>query len=222
MEWRLEQADIDTAMKAIRRLQLTAKQEQVVLRRIGRAVERQSQKNIRQQKTITGKAFAPRKGKKKRRKMLTKIMRQARSKTGTNHVSVEWANNVAGQIAYRQQHGEPAERWTANKLKRIRQRNENPNQNQQPPTRKMARMLINAGFTLKKKRGKGRKRPSAKWVIENLKQGQLWAIFRELTDQPFKQRWDIDNEARPFHGLTEEQSQGILVNEVLKALERYR
>ena len=83
-----------------------------------------------QQTTIDGKKFAPRKGKKKRRKMLTKIMRQAQSKTGTNHVEIGWPNNVAGQIAYRQQHGAPAERWTANKVKRIRQRYENPNQNQ--------------------------------------------------------------------------------------------
>ncbi|RZP88990.1 phage virion morphogenesis protein [Vibrio vulnificus] len=222
MEWQFEQADIDTAMRTISRLKLTYQQEQTVLRRIGRAVMKQSQKNIRAQRTIDGKAFAPRKGKGKRRKMLTKIMRKARAKTGANHVEIGWPNNVAGNIAYRQQHGEPAERWTAERAKRVRQRYENPNQNQQPPTRRMARVLLDAGFTLKKKRGKGRKRPSIKWVMENLKQGQLWAIFRELTDKPFKQQWEIENEARPFHGLTESQSQGILVNEVLQALERYR
>lgn len=216
MEIEFTQADIDKAIKALERCKLTYSQEQLALRRIGRAVCRQAQKNARQQKDINGHNFAPRKRKRKgRRKMLPRLAKRLRGKNGANHVEVGFGNLLTAQIAHKQQYGTPSETWSVARIRKVRGQFKHYDD---PPTRKQARALIRAGYTIKKQRGKGRKKPTTAWVMENMKQGQIGLIMRELLDKRPKRSWEIDNEPRPFLGLTNEQSDQIITREILKIL----
>ncbi|AVI66941.1 virion morphogenesis protein [Shewanella sp. WE21] len=210
-------ADIDKATRALERCRLTYRREQVVLRRIGRAVIKQAKKNVREQKSVNGQAFAPRLKKRKgRRKMLPNLAKKLRSKNEANRVDVGFNNRLTGRIAHTQQHGTPSETWTGKRMTKVRGHYQHYDK---PPTPRQARMLIKAGFTLKKKRGEGRKRPTSKWVIANLTQGKLFAIWRELTGHEASHRWEINNAPRAFLGLTRQQSDQIITREVLREME---
>ncbi|MDD9174493.1 hypothetical protein PVK63_06360 [Aliivibrio sp. S2TY2] len=214
MSVEFSQADVDTAIKALERCRLTYQQEQVILRRIGRAVIKQAKLNIRKQRDIHGQAFAPRVKKRKgRRRLLPNIAKKLRGKTDANHVDVGFGNGLTGEIAHKQQYGTPSETWDGRRMTRVR----GPvNSYKKPATARQAKILLNAGFKIKKLRGKGKKRPTVKWIKENLKQGQLWAIWKELTDKEAVRTWEIRNTPRAFLGLTREQSDQIITREVLR------
>lgn len=217
MNAEFSQSDIDKATRALERCRLTYRREQMALRRIGRAVIKQARKNAREQKDVQGKAFAPRLKKRKgRRKMLPNLAKKLRGKNDANRVDVGFNNRLTGRIAHTQQFGAPSEVWTGKRMNKVRGRYRDYSKS---PTPKQARMLIKAGFTLKKKRGEGRKRPTTKWVIANLTQGKLFAIWRELTGHDAVPRWEINNAPRAFLGLTRHQSEQIITREVLREME---
>jgi hypothetical protein len=212
------QPDIDQAMRALSRCKLTYNQEQLALRRIGRAVIKQAKKNVRQQRGVQGQPFAPRTKKRKgRRRLLPNIAKRLRGKNDTNHVEVGFNNRLTGEIAHKQQYGSPAETWTAARIRQARGALTLREYNK-PPTPRQARALIRAGYMIKKKRGKGWKKPTTKWVVSNITQGQCGLILRKLLGKQPKSSWEITNTPRPFLGLTPEQSDQIITHEVLRIL----
>ncbi|PSU69164.1 hypothetical protein C9J20_14655 [Photobacterium phosphoreum] len=216
MDIEFSQADIDKATRALSRARLTYNQEQLALRRIGRAVIKQAKKNVRQQRDIHGQPFAPRKKKRKgRRRLLPNLAKRLRGKNDASHVEVGFANRLMSEIAHKQQHGNPTETWTGARIRRVR----GPFQHyDKPPSPRQARALLRAGYKIKKQRGKGWKKPTTKWVIDNIAQGQLGLILRELLHKKANASWEIDNAPRPFLGLTAEQSERIITHEVLRIL----
>ncbi|GEK13226.1 phage virion morphogenesis protein [Aliivibrio fischeri] len=214
MQVELSQADVDMAIKALERCRLTYQQEQVILRRIGRAVIKQAKLNIRKQRDINGQPFAPRLKKRKgRRRLLPNIAKKLQVKANANHVDVGFRNSVTGRIAHTQQYGTPSETWSARRITKVR----GPvTSYDKPATAKQAKILIKAGFKIKKLRGKGKKRPTVKWVTENLKQGQLWAIWKDITNKQSVTTWEIKNAPRAFLGLTQKQTDQIITREVLR------
>ncbi|MCD9491347.1 hypothetical protein GLP30_10995 [Photobacterium phosphoreum] len=210
------QPDIDQAIRALSRCKLTYNQEQLALRRIGRAVIKQAKKNVRQQRDIHGQPFAPRTKKRKgRRRLLPNIAKRLRGKNGTNHIDIGFNNRLTGEIAHKQQYGSPAETWTAARIRRSRGAFKDYDK---PPSPKQARALIRAGYMIKKKRGKGWKKPTTKWVVDHITQGQCGLILRKLVNKQPKVSWEINNKPRPFLGLTPEQSEQIITHEVLRIL----
>lgn len=184
---------------------------------ISKKVRMEARGNIRQQRTIVGRAMAPRKQKRGRRKMLMGLgKRMTTVHKGSFHAEVTWKNTMTGQIARRHQDGLP-ERWTAAKARRV---HGVPNYNA-PATAKQAKALIREGFKLraKKKRGKGvaLKRVPQKWIRENMKLGQAGLILRLMRTgkDTGPQSWAIVGPARPFLGVTVDQA-----NEYLKQLVR--
>lgn len=216
MELEFAQADIDGAMRALSRARLTYNQEQLVLRRIGRAVIKQAKKNARQQRDIHGQPFTPRKKKRKgRRRLLPNLAKRLRGKNDASHVEIGFNNRLTGEIAHKQQYGSPAEIWTGARIRRSRGTFKNYDK---PPSPRQARALIRAGYKVKKKRGKGWKKPTTKWVVDHMTQGQCGLILRQLLNKQTKASWEINNEPRPFLGLTPEQSEHIITHEVLRIL----
>ncbi|MEC4728842.1 hypothetical protein HWQ46_25335 [Shewanella sp. D64] len=217
MEVEFSQAEIDKAMKALERGRLTFSKEQAALRRIGNAVIRQARKNVREQRDVNGRAFAPRLKKRKgRRKMLPNIAKKLRSKNNANNVNIGYSNSLTGRIAHTQQHGTPSESWNGERMSKVRGRYRNYDR---APSRRQARMLLKAGYKIKSANGKRWKRPSQKWVIDNLKEGQLFAIWRALTGHEPSTSWEIDNAPRAFLGLPPSQSEHIITREVLRVME---
>lgn len=215
------ESELLKAINTIKLMQLTPAKKKRALRRVGRAVIRDAKQNIRQQKEVTGRPFTKRKGR-SRRKLLRRLAMPLSEYVMNDRVRVDYfKNRGAGKIAYEQQHGE-AETWTASRLKEFRSKSadDSAKQYDEPATRAQAKRLIAAGFKVKRKSGKGKKKPSIKWITDNLTQGQFGAIYRELTREKPKKSWKIQPPERPFLGMKPSQAQKLLKDEISKVTTR--
>lgn len=201
-------------------LKLTPAKRRRMMNGIGKQVRLDAKKNIRQQRTIMGRAMAPRKVKRGKRKMLLGLGKKiVVDHKGDLHAEVTWKNTMTGQIARRQQDGLP-ERWTAAKARKV---HGVPNY-QAPATAAQARSLIREGFRLrtKKKRGKGvaLKRVPMKWIRENMKLGQAGLILRLMRTgkETGPQAWAVKPASRPFLGATPEIASAVLTDLARQAL----
>lgn len=213
----LQNVELEKNLNTLRLLHFTKAQKRRILRKVGRAVIKDAKKNIREQKDIHGKAFAKRKGR-ARRKLLRNMAKPLSEKVLNDRVRVDYfKNRGAGRVAAEQQYGLP-QTYTAAKLKEQRKESEPSNHYQLPATRQQAKRLIESGFKIRRKGGKGKKRPSVKWVTENLTQGQFGAIYRELTGEKTKKSWKITPPKREFLGMPEREAQQLLTDEIIKTM----
>lgn len=213
--------DRKSRLKLKEQLQILAmepREQRKLVMTMARTMRKQAAVNIRQQQTVDGRAMAPRKDARNKRRLLRGL---AKAKIGggkgltvygrgTNAAEVTYGNKVSGQIAYRHQHGVP-EPWNKKKAEKVYGR---PDYNK-PATRAQAKSLIAAGYRapVKRKRGKGTrlKRVSVKWIRENMTLGQAGRILRHLRDVGHsKTRWEVDPPARPFLGATPEHAEEML------------
>ena len=196
--------------------QLSPARRKRVLKKVGQRVRRSSRDNLRTQRTIDG---TPMQGRSTGRgKMLRRIGKTMTTHTSDKKVDVTWKNRITAQIAYRHQHGVP-ETFTASKMNRIYGR---PDYNQ-PATRKQAKALLRAGFKLYagKKRGKVKTRkPSQRWIMENMTMGHAGYLIRMLNDEKGKQSWLVNTPARPFLGVTDKEGTRLLAEEITAEWER--
>ncbi|PMT73882.1 hypothetical protein C1S86_24320 [Vibrio parahaemolyticus] len=214
-----QQAQVNQAINTLKLARLTPAKKRRVLRKVGKAVIRDAKQNIRKQQDIHGRAFEKRKGRSKK-KLLKNMARPLSEKVLNDRVRVDYFRNKgAGIIAYEQQYG-VAETWTADRLKKIRSKSSSDSAKhyKDPATRQQAKRLIDAGFTVRRKSGKGRKKPSVKWVTENLTQGQFGAIYRELSGDKPKKSWKVQPPSREFLGMSDKDAQKLLANELTKQL----
>ena len=87
-----------------------------------------------------------------------------------------------------------------------------------PATRNLARALISEGYKIPRGKGKGSKRPSIKWITNNLSINQAGFLLRELKGSSGKSTWKIDLPARSFLGQTvAEQKEQLHSTEALLA-----
>lgn len=214
-----QQAQVNQAINTLKLARLTPAKKRRVLRKVGKAVIRDAKQNIRKQQDVHGRAFEKRKGRSKK-KLLKNMARPLSEKVLNDRVRVDYFRNKgAGIIAYEQQYG-VAETWTADRLKKIRSKSSSDSAKhyKDPATRQQAKRLIDAGFTVRRKSGKGRKKPSVKWVTENLTQGQFGAIYRELSGDKPKKSWKVQPPSREFLGMSDKDAQKLLANELTKQL----
>lgn len=213
----LPKADITRAFNTLKMCRLTNKRRKQILKRVGRAVHKKAQLNIRHQQTVNGQPFAKRQSKKKRKKMLMKLGRTLSETSSVNHVDVGYKNALVGQTAYRQQHGTP-EQFTARRFKKSRRKTDPA-----PGTkasRQQARALRKAGYTVPKKRGKGEKTPSIGWITSHIDGAQAGVMIRYLRNKQTKSSWTIQGPPRPYLGLSEAEGQQLLADEILKVMNR--
>ena len=213
-----EQSRLDM-LQSLELLQLPPASRFRVLRKAGQQVRKISRDNLRQQKTVGGSRMAPRKSGKG--KLLKKIGKNITTDTSDTKVDVTWKNRLEGMIAYRHQEGVP-ETFSAKKMQKIYGK---PDYNQ-PATRKQAKALLEAGFRVyagKTRTGKTKsRRPSQKWIIENLTMGYAGMMVRTLRDEQPASSWTVNTPARAFLGVKEEQATAILAEELQRERERRR
>lgn len=204
-------------------LALPAASRKRVFQNSGRAYLKASRDNLRQQKTINGNSFEKRKYGKG--KVLKNMGRSLKFFVTPKYVKLTWPNKSVAKLGYKHQFGID-EVMTAAKMVKI---------HGQPDykanaTKKQAKALLEAGFTIStgKKfksgpnKGKSRrKRPSQRWILENMKLGQAGLIIRTLrnTTNPPKS-WKIPLPARPFLGMTGGDAAQVLSNEIEKERQR--
>ena len=184
-----------------------------IFKKTGQAIRKKARENIRAQKTVKGSPMKPRQDGKKR--VLARMGRGLITQTTKNGVKVTWKQSLTAQIAYRHQHGIP-ESFTAAKMLKIFGRPDY----KKPATRKQAKALIKEGFKVYAgKTGGGSsksKRPSVRWIIENLNMGYAGLMLRNLISAEIKSRWQVKVPARPFLGVTDRESTKIL-QRIIKA-----
>lgn len=191
-----------------------------ILMRTANTVRKNSRGRIRQQKTLSGSKFAPRKNGKKR-KMLKGLIKKMEVIGNDQQAKVTFNNRNSAMIAADHQHG-IAQPYSKNRAKS----NYGTPDYSQPATKGQARALIREGYKRPKANGKGFARASQAWIRNNLKMGQAAMILQALRgdeDERKPKRWEIPVEARPFLGATDaeiqERTQEIM-NGILASMRR--
>lgn len=167
-----------------------------MLKTLGRWEKAQTRKRIRQQQDVNGRALEPKKGGKKG-KMFRRMAKglQPYVRNQGKELDLTWANKLTARMAARHHTGQ-TQRMTARQMEK---RWGKPDYDGLP-SRGMARKLRELGYTVPTKRGKGRKKPSLRWIQDNLTHGQAGMIIRELSGKPQQSEWDIPLAERQILG----------------------
>lgn len=190
-----------TLKQQIEILGLPTKLRRRLMARVGKKVISDSKRRVRTQTDLSGQSY-PARAKKKRggSKMLLKLARQLKViRADGIEAVVGFYKRSSARIAAKQQHGY-TQRVTARSLKRNGTKNQDS-----PATRDQARALREAGFTINKRKSKNGKKPSLKWVTQNLTIGQAGSLLRQLREQAGespKTSWKTTLPARSFLGAT--------------------
>lgn len=177
-------------------LQLPAAKRKRILAQVGRKVRVASRKRLRTQRDINGRSWAERKSKSKR-KMLRGMSKRMAVYSSVNKVDITFDNALVGRVAREHQEG-INQAMSAGKMQRI---HGTPDYSA-AATRNQAKALRTAGYKIKRAGGKGYKRPTLKWVVENLTQGKAGLILKKLSGTTSKKNWVIPLPARPFLGAS--------------------
>ncbi|SGY86561.1 phage virion morphogenesis protein [Moritella viscosa] len=182
------------ALKELDLLTLDANKRRRILRGAGRKVRRDTKARLKgQKKGLSGTNWQGRSDGRKKR-MLKKLGKGIQVHTTPNNAKVTFGNQRVGQIARVHQEGITLEK----------QASESTSSNQQNAkdlaSRSLAKDLRDSGYKIRKKRGKGWKSPSLKWITENVTKGQGWLVLRILQSRTRKKRWNMALPARSFMG----------------------
>ncbi len=189
-------------------LAMPKQQRQRFLRKFVMRGRKYTRQRIRQQKGLDGQPLAPKKNGRKG-KVLKGMGKGLVAYADSDKGVLKYKNARTGKIGYMHQMGIGSS-MTASQN---RKRNGEPDY-KGPATKKQAKALIEEGFKGRKEGGKGYKRVSQKWIVANLTLGQAGVILRHMTDQDYKDRWDIPLEARPYFGITDKEI-NIIVKEIM-------
>lgn len=178
-------------------LRLPLAQRRRLLRKTSQAVLRDSRQRIRTQTDLQGKPFKQRWRKRSdRRKMLSRLIKLARVlRNDGKQALIGFARG--GVIAARQQFGY-IQTITANALQRDPANRQQPDK---PATKRQAVELKKLGYRLKK----GGRKPSLRYIMNNLSVAQAGAIIRSMREQQGERTrtsWRTVLPARAFLGAS--------------------
>ncbi len=205
------QRDVLNMQEKLAMLALPPKKRVWILKTLGRWEKANTRKRIQQQKDIHGQALEPRKGKKRGKVMrrmakgLTPYVRNA------NMLDLTWSNKLTAKIAARHHLGQKQKM-----TKRQMQKRWGTPDYSAPCSKGQARKLRELGYTVPRKSGKGRKKPSLRLLMETVTHGQAGQIIRELSNQPSVTAWDIPLAERQILGSKE----GEVTRQLIKIFEQ--
>ncbi|HCH3319026.1 TPA: virion morphogenesis protein [Vibrio parahaemolyticus] len=207
--------DVLNLQEKLAMLAMPPKKRIWMLKALGRWEKANVRQRIRQQKDIHGKALEPKKGKKR-----GKVMRRmAKGLTpyvrGGKELDLTWGNKLTARIAARHHLGQKQKM-----TKRQMQKRWGTPDYTKPCTRGQARKLRELGYTVPKKKGKGRKKPSLRQLMESITHGQAGQLIRDLSNQPTVAAWDIPLKERQILGSNEREVNRELVQIFEQARQR--
>jgi len=177
-----------------------------IMKTLGRWEKANVRKRIQQQKDVHGRALKGRTGD-KREKMMRRMAKGLEPYVRNGQtLDLTWRNKLTGRIAARHHAGQTERMTKAQMVKRYG----TPNYSE-PCSKRQARKLRELGYTVPRKTGKGRKRPSLKQLQETLTQGQAGMIIRQLSNKPDQTSWDIPLPERQILGSNEREVERQLV-----------
>ncbi|WP_215407631.1 virion morphogenesis protein [Vibrio gigantis] len=207
--------DVLNMQEKLAMLALPPKKRIWILKTLGRWEKANTRKRIQQQKDVRGQALAPKKGKKRGKVMrrmakgLTPYVRNA------NMLDLTWSNKLTAKIAARHHLGQK-QKMTKRQMQK---RWGTPNYSA-PCSKGQARKLRELGYTVARKSGKGRKKPSLRLLMDTVTHGQAGQIIRELSNQPNVSAWDIPLAERQILGSKEREVTRQLIQIIEQAKKR--
>ncbi|XYB96829.1 virion morphogenesis protein [Vibrio parahaemolyticus] len=212
---KVNERDVLNMQEKLTLLALPPKKRVWILKTLGRWEKANTRKRISSQKDINGSALQPRKGKKKGKvlkrmaKGLTPYVRNA------NQLDLTWNNKLTAKIAARHHVGQKQKM-----TKRQMQKRWGKPDYSAPCTKGQARKLRELGYTVPRKSGKGRKKPSLRELMETITHGQAGQLIRELSNQPNITSWDIPLAERQILGSKEREVNRQLIKIFEQAKQR--
>jgi len=188
--------------RQVQLLAMSSKRRRRLMNKVAKKVISQSKKRVREQKDLNGQPFKDRAKKRSsnRRKMLSRLVKQLKVIKLDDHTgTVGFYNQKVGAIAADQQYGKTT---TVSSKSFSTRSKESYNK---PATRKQAKALLDAGFKVKRASGKGKKKPSLKYITNTYTQGQAGSTLsklREWSGEKAKTSWVTRIPARSFLGAT--------------------
>jgi len=196
-----------SASMQLQLLKLPAAKRTRILKTLGRHERNLARQRIRNQTTVEGDAFEPRKDGTSTR-MLKRLGKTLEPYVkNANRLELKHKSPLTGRVAAMHQEG-GRETMSANRMARIHGKPDY----KAPCSRGQAKALSAEGYKVRKEKGKGYRRASLREIMDTLSQGKAMLILRKLRDKPQKQRWDIPVAARPFLGDTTDNVQRQLVS----------
>ncbi|ELB2918729.1 virion morphogenesis protein [Vibrio parahaemolyticus] len=212
---KVNERDVLNMQEKLAMLALPPKKRVWILKTLGRWERANTRKRISSQKDINGSALQPRKGKKKGKvlkrmaKGLTPYVRNA------NQLDLTWSNKLTAKIAARHHLGQKQKM-----TKRQMQKRWGKPDYSAPCTKGQARKLRELGYTVPRKSGKGRKKPSLRELMATITHGQAGQLIRELSNQPNITSWDIPLAERQILGSKEREVNRQLIKIFEQAKQR--
>ena len=200
--------DILSVQQQLKLMMLHPKKRTRLLGKLGRHLAKQNKQNIRDNKDPDGRRWQQRKSGDK--KMMRKMSKQLKTKANSKEATLYFPG-VAGSIASKHQHG-ATEKWNASKAKKVYG---TPDYDA-PTTRLQAKRLRELGYTIAAKRKGKRKKPSLKWIVENLTQGQAGVIIRSLKDKAAQSSWEVKLPERQLLGAKQKDITNFIAAELEK------
>lgn len=180
-------------------LQLDPKTRKRILRAIGKSSRDENKKRIRAQQDPEGHRWKAReKGNKKMMKGFTKKLKyQVRN---TKFVEVGFPTR-RGYVAYQHHHG-IAQPFDVQGRFREGKKKKEPKKTD-PATRQQARELRDAGYRLQAQgRQKRGKKPTLKWITENLTVAQCYEETVKLQNKSPVKKWQVERPQRELLGVS--------------------
>ncbi|MCR9686225.1 virion morphogenesis protein [Vibrio antiquarius] len=212
---KVNERDVLNMQEKLAMLALPPKKRVWILKTLGRWEKANTRKRIRSQKDINGNALQSRKGKKKGKvlkrmaKGLTPYVRNA------NQLDLTWSNKLTAKIAARHHLGQKQKMTKRQMQKRWGKPNYSA-----PCSKGQARKLRELGYTVPRKSGKGRKKPSLRELMATITHGQAGQLIRELSNQPNITSWDIPLAERQILGSKEREVNRQLIKIFEQAKQR--
>jgi hypothetical protein len=178
-------------------LSLSPQMRRRLLNQVAKRVRAMSGKRVREQKNLDGSAYAPRKGK-GRKKMLSGLIKNKYLnvlQATPDMTRLGWNNSLMGWIAAQHNDGQ-TERRTAAQARKA-----NPTDYHDPCTDEQAKLLRRLGFKAFIDGRKKRVRASAAWIKEHINFGQAGLLIRVLkNERAGPASWEIKLPKRDFLG----------------------
>ncbi|MBH9740091.1 virion morphogenesis protein [Vibrio navarrensis] len=213
-EIRVNQRDALNLSEKLALLALPAKKRVWILKTLGRWETANVRRRIRQQSDISGGKLEPRKSGKKKvlRRMakgLTPYVRNAET------LDLTWKSKLTAKIAARHHLGQKQKVTKGQMQKRWG----TPDYSA-PCSKGQARRLRELGYTVPRKSGKGKKKPSLNQIMDTVTHGQAGQIIRELSNQPTVASWDIPLAERKVLGSKQTEVTRQLIKLIEQAKQR--
>ncbi|MDC0611899.1 phage virion morphogenesis protein [Vibrio sp.] len=181
-------------------LALDKKSRQRLLRKLGSYIAKTTRKNIRQQKDPEGHSWKARK--KGRGKMLKGFTKKLKHFQRQNNkvLFVGWPS-ARGRVAYEHHHGIEQKSGLTARKRQAKKQNE-PKQTD-PAGREQAKALRDLDFRFspqgRQKRGK---KPTLKWIMENMTVGEAAKTIQELENKTPARDWTVGRPERRLIGMS--------------------